>query len=141
MKLVAIPQVDIAALPLYLPSPTEFNTGGFLVPSPSGSFFTYSTIDLLVAGYTAAVRGEEVHDLVKYFDSFRDLTMVGEYFVYITYIKDQIMTRSIAYIKNIETDLSLMIRNAPLTFKWRKNEYKSHKEQESNTCKIRLRRQ
>ena len=53
IKLVAIPMLDIVHLPLCLATPNVHNTGGYLVPTPSGSSYAYSPIDMLVAGIEA----------------------------------------------------------------------------------------
>lgn len=131
VNLVAIPQVDIGALPLYLPEPDGINNGGYSVPSKyKGDWrksFTqprpaYSPIDLLVAGIEAVNSEKKVSSLVGFFDSYRDRTILSTYYVHIIIKMDVIKTITIAEAitlgkENRSFEL-VMIKNAPLTWKW-----------------------
>jgi hypothetical protein len=129
-KLVSMPQVDVGELPLQLPVPDSINTGGYCIPSPRGSLYIYSPIDLLVAGLEAYEKGEIVTDLTQFFDKCRgyvhsmfDVTLavssVGEGGLPPA-IRSKCIAEWIALIEIYQNyDLfKVMLRNAPLTFKW-----------------------
>jgi hypothetical protein len=123
MNLVSIPVVDISLLPISLPVADGINNGGFKVPnSINTSTHEYSPIDLLIAGIEALRRDIIVTSLASFFDNNRD-GCSSESDVYIT-LKDigGIYTWSISRLRQeIKFDDSLykmMLRNAPLTFKW-----------------------
>lgn len=119
MKLVSIPQVDTSFFDLYLPYPDALNSGGYLVPTPSGSVYTYSQIDLLIAGIESRYLGIKVNSLIDFFKDH--LNRIADHKVYITVENnDLIDTFSIAFIKVLCSSdkdlLKMMLKNAPFTF-------------------------
>lgn len=125
MNLVSMPVVDIRLLPLSLSLPDGINNGGYKIPNVSSFDHVYSPIDLLVAGIEALRRDIIVTSLVSFFDNNRDgCTSESEVFITLldSNLDNSINTRPIAWIKQeskLDKDLyKLMLRNAPLTFKW-----------------------
>jgi len=124
-RLVSAVQVDAEGFPLRLPIPSMENTGGFLVPTPNGTTYNYSPIDILVAGLEAYKLGEEITNLPQFFDKHRRMyTMLLVHLTVLNTQTGQLLYRSVAdykyYIKldNKEDLLKALRRNAPLTFKW-----------------------
>ena len=129
MRLVATVNIDVEEFPLHLPPPDEISSGGFVVPyvdPVTGKVRTlpaYSNIDLLIAGLEAVRKGVIVYSLTNFFDVNR--VMMSDHDVVITISSDAVInTWSIAQIKShilINKDgemLRIMMKNAPLTFKW-----------------------
>ena len=131
-QLISIPQVNISLLPLSIPKADGLNNGGYKIPFYSGNWKItskeeYSPIDLLVAGLEAKRRNIIITSLVSFFDQNRNI-LSSETEIYLTLHSThcveclgQILTKNIAWIKCFN-DLELnkiMLRNAPLTFKWR----------------------
>jgi hypothetical protein len=118
-RLVSIPQVDVGLLPLRLPIPDNFNSGGYA--------YGYSPIDLLVAGLEAHSRGDIVSDLARFFDSHRDCLPVSVHHVHLLVQgpDGSIFSWTIGEIATIcnqdDRLLTVMQKNAPLTFKWVKH--------------------
>lgn len=124
ISLVSIPVANISLLPLSLPPANGINNGGYKWPcnSSDGYSHEYSPIDLLVAGIEALRRNIVITSLVSFFDKNRE-GCESESEVYVTLLDDRIYTYPVAQIKQkckLDQDLyKLMLRNAPLTFKWR----------------------
>lgn len=119
-RLVSIPQVDVGLLPLRLPIPDNFNSGGYA--------YGYSPIDLLVAGLEAHNRGIIVSDLVVFFDGYRDCLPVSCHMVSLLVQRpdDSISAWTLGEIatrcnQGDDRLLTVMQKNAPLTFKWVKH--------------------
>ena len=116
-RLISSVTPDVGALPLHLESPDGINNGGYM--GPEG----YSSIDLLVAGLEAYRLGTRVLNLTQFFDNHR--LMLSDHWVTLSVSRyEVIISQSILewknYIKiNKEIDLkAMLIKNAPLTFKW-----------------------
>lgn len=117
-RLVSFPMVDVAELPLHLPFPNEYNAGGYLVPSPSGSVYQYSPIDLLVAGIEASWTGEVVTNLCDWF--YKNQHPTSTHMIHIILkLDNKIVSASLAELKDTKISCiqKVMLTNAPLTFK------------------------
>lgn len=125
VSLVSIPQVDISLLPLSLSAANGINNGGYKLPNINGVIHEYSPIDLLIAGIEAQRRDIIVTSLVSFFDNNRDgCSSESDVHVILLYsdLEKYIKMYTIAQVKQeIKFDKNLyklMLRNAPLTFKW-----------------------
>lgn len=119
VRILSSVRVDVGEFPLRLPIPTPENSGGYLTPIG----YTYSDIDLLVAGLEAVELKKDVTNLAQFFDSHRNMISMSK--VKLTFsIDNEIYHESILCIKNRilatknENLLTVMQKNAPLTFKW-----------------------
>ncbi len=128
-KLISTVQGDVGELPVQLPVPDSINTGGFCIPTPSGSVYTYSQIDLLVAGLEGELTNQVIYNLVRFFDNYRGRSMLSEYRIYLTVRGPNFVTalsisewKAFILINKCEELLKVMRKNAPLTFKWVKIE-------------------
>jgi hypothetical protein len=134
--LVAMPVVRDDLLSLSLPEPTAVNCGGFLLQDPvqpAKTIYAYSPIDLLVCGLE---HNDTVTNLTQWFDKQRGCILSLEQ-VYMPICAESISTGEriiinktisnwILYIKYLENNnkevdslCKLLVRNAPLSFKWR----------------------
>lgn len=120
MRLISQPQIVADGFSrLQLSLPDGINNGGYIIPTPSGIFPSYSPIDLLVAGLS----GEKINNMVTFFDRHRDKYIKGSDTIYLT-LEDSghIIHKTIPVLKIMckENELLLRVlrRNAPLTFKW-----------------------
>ena len=125
MKLISSVQVDIDSFGVFdLPQPDGLNNGGYSIPDLDGhTLFEYSPIDLLVSGIEACRLGVKILNLPAFFYLYRNL--FSELQVYLAILdNDNVEFKSIAdwklIIKSLKNAplLTIMSKNAPLTFKW-----------------------
>lgn len=125
VEIVSIPQVEMGLIiPSLLPleAPDGINNGGY--------FLGYSPIDLLVAVWLVKHHNLKTSNLPWLFDKFtKQRTPLCYNHIKLAFlINDEIAFKSLSEIvdeivyHNDNTLLSLMRKNAPLTFKWVKIE-------------------
>jgi hypothetical protein len=106
---------------LRLPPPNSLNGGGYYLGS---NIYSYSPIDLAVAGVECTKRCLVCTDLEKFFYQGYHALSENKLSMTIQHFDGYIETESISYFKKqiviykSKDILDLMIKNAPLTFKW-----------------------
>ena len=113
--------------PLALPVANNINSGGYLLPVLKGnkweSTYSYSHIDLLVAGLEAYWLGVEVTNLSAFFDEHRVQYSCSKLYLAVKFDLE-IKIKTIAEWKLVlvtqdNPELKQVLKkNAPLTFKW-----------------------
>ena len=117
VRLISSVLVDVGEFPLHLPVPTVDNGGGYLLPTG----YSYSPIDLLVAGLEAVRLNKQVYNLAQFFDTYRAMLSMSKICLTVQY-NEQVIHESIFCLRVmcLENDklLTVMRKNAPLSFKW-----------------------
>lgn len=90
------------------------------MPTPSGSIYAYSNIDLTVCCLGAYLLGKRIDHLLRFYIDNEPL--FSEHFVYVSYLKgDALFSESISMIKTkclSDTELlRVMNKNAPIIFR------------------------
>lgn len=124
MKLVSSVQADIEAFPLCLPPPDGINNGGYCIPTPEGSMYAYSPIDILIAGLEASRLDITISDLPAFFCKKRVCFSANLVYVAIQGDDGFITSNSmqwwllLAESQKSKDLVRIFNKNAPLFFRW-----------------------